>query len=76
MVTIMKRPYCNPKGITVRELKEILSKLPNTSEDGEPYEIWIGNEGGTSNVLTLVVSLNIKKDGCDVLLETTQIGEK
>ena len=71
MVTIMKSPFINSGGVTVKELKEILSRLPDTDENGELYEVWIGTGEGTSSPVTSVWALNKKQTGCDVLLEHT-----
>jgi len=71
MVTIMKNPFINTGGVTVKELKEILSRLPDTDENGELYEVWVGNTDVTNSPVTSVWSLNKKQNGCDVLLEYT-----
>lgn len=76
MVTIMRKAFFNFNGVTVRELKDILSQLPDTDENGEPYTIWIGNGNGMSNQVALVLALDKKQNGCDVLLESnTRLGE-
>ena len=69
MQSIMIKPFINTGGVTVRELKEILARLPNTNENGESYEVWIGGPDGLSNSVKSVWSLNKTDNGCDVLLE-------
>jgi len=68
MNIIISKPFANPNGVTIKELKEILSGLPDDNEHGEPYEIWIGNEIGESNQLKSVWALNKDHQGCDVAL--------
>ena len=55
----------NENGITVAELKALVKDLPETDEFGDPYEVWIGNEQGTSNVAKEIWPLN---EG-DILIE-------
>jgi hypothetical protein len=69
MVDIRTKPFTTD-ALTIRELKEILSVLPDTDEYGEDYEVWIGDKNSfTSNVVKSVWSLNLKDNGCDVILE-------
>jgi len=44
--------------LTVKELKEFVKDLPETDDDGEYYEVWIGNGDGLSNCATTIHKLN------------------
>jgi len=56
--------------LTIRKLKEILSFLPDSNENGDDYEVWIGNQYKfTSSPVTSVWSLNKDTTGCDIILE-------
>jgi hypothetical protein len=55
--------------LTIRELKEILSVLPDTNEYGEDFEVWMSVGNNLSNVVKSVWSLNLRNDGCDIILE-------
>ena len=69
MTDIRTKPFITD-ALTIRELKEILSVLPDTNEYGEDYEVWIGDKNSfTSNVVKSVWSLNLKDNGCDIILE-------
>jgi hypothetical protein len=47
-----------------------LSVLPDTNEYGEDYEVWIGNQNDfLSNPVKSVWSLNMRENGCDIILE-------
>ena len=70
MTDIRTKPFMTNDALTIRELKEILSVLPDTNEYGEDYEVWIGNENDfLSNPVRSVWSLNLREDGCDIILE-------
>ena len=67
MTDIRTKPFTTD-ALTIRELKEILSVLPDTNEYGEDYEVWIGDKNSfTSNVVKSVWSLNLKDNGCDII---------
>jgi hypothetical protein len=69
MTDIRTKPFITD-ALTIRELKEILSVLPDTNEYGEDYEVWIGDKNSfTSNVVKSVWSLNLNGNGCDIILE-------
>lgn len=69
MTDIRNKPF-RTDALTIRELKEILSVLPDTNEYGEDFEVWIGNENDfSSNPVKSVWSLNLRNDGCDIILE-------
>ena len=69
MTDIRTKPFTT-NALTIRELKEILSVLPDTNEYGEDYEVWIGDKNSfQSNPVKSVWSLNLREDGCDVILE-------
>ena len=48
----------NPKGITVRQLKDFLNDLPDLNLDGESFEVWIDNGDGTSSLCKEINLLN------------------
>lgn len=57
-------------GLTVRELKELIKDWPDFyAYGGEPCEVWIGNEAGTSSVVKCVLPLNKREDGSDILFD-------
>ena len=55
--------------LTIRELKEILSVLPDKNEYGEDFEVWMSVGNNLSNVVKSVWSLNLRNDGCDIILK-------
>lgn len=59
-----------PNGLTVKELKELLTDWPETNEDGEPTEVWIETERGLSSIVTKVWPLNKREHSTDLLLES------
>lgn len=60
----------NSNGITLRQLKEFIDKMPLTDENGYDYEVWVGVVGsGVSNQVVELCSLNLREDGSDLLLE-------
>jgi len=65
---IRTQPF-KTNALTIHQLKEILSVLPDTNEYGEDYEVWIGDGGSFSNVVKCVCALNKREDGCDIMLE-------
>ena len=69
MTDIRNQPFTTD-ALTIKQLKEILSVLPDTNEYGEDYEVWIGNpKNFLSNPVKSVWSLNKREDGCDIILE-------
>jgi hypothetical protein len=68
MTDIRKQSFTTD-ALTIRQLKEILSVLPDTNEYGEDYEVWTGDGGSFSNVIKSVCALNKREDGCDIILE-------
>lgn len=38
--------FCNSRGITIKELKNILDNFPEERQDGSPTTVWIGSESG------------------------------
>lgn len=55
----MTLPLRTPGGLTVAELKKLVSDMPETDPDtGEPYEVWIMTDQFTSNVTVLTERLN------------------
>lgn len=69
MNDIRKHPAVALDGLTIRQMKEILSVLPDKNEYGEDYEIWIDSGRGLSNPVIDVWALNKREDGCDILLK-------
>ena len=63
------KPLNNQNGITIAELKALVKDLPETDEFGDPYEVWIGNEEGTSNVAKSIWPLNKGERGQDILID-------
>ncbi len=57
-----------PKGLTVKELKEIVNSWPEVNDEGEPTEVWVGNDHHSSQV-TEVWPLNVRNGKGDLLLE-------
>lgn len=72
----MKNKYCKrfKYGLTVKELKDIIKEWPEKNEyTGEDCEVWIGTNGGLSNIVTEVCPLNMRINNnivsADLLLE-------
>jgi hypothetical protein len=68
IVDIRTQPYTTD-ALTIRELKQILSVLPDTNECGEDYEVWMSTGNNLSSVVKCVCALNKREDGCDIMLE-------
>ncbi len=69
MTDIRTKPFTTDT-LTIRQLKEILSVLPDTNEYGENYEVWIGDKNSfLSNPVESVWPLNKTDNGCDIILE-------
>jgi hypothetical protein len=69
MTDIRKKPFATDT-LTIHKLKEILSVLPDTDENGDDYEVWIGNLNDfTSSPVKSVWSLNKTENGCDIIFE-------
>ena len=68
MTDIRNQPFTTD-ALTIRELKEILSVLPDKNEYGEDFEVWMSIGNNLSNVVKSVWSLNLRNDGCDIILE-------
>jgi len=47
----------NKNGITIKELKELLSTLRNNDVE-QDFECWIDNGNGTSSIVTSIIRLN------------------
>lgn len=63
------KPLNCPHGLKLKELKAFIQDLPDTnSETGEDYEVWIGNNKKFSNVVVEIWPLNVRREGCDILL--------
>jgi hypothetical protein len=68
MTDIRNQPFTTD-ALTIRELKEILSVLPDKNEYGEDFEVWMSVGNNLSNVVKSVWSLNLRNDGCDIILK-------
>jgi chaperonin cofactor prefoldin len=68
MTDIRNQPFTTD-ALTIRQLKEILSVLPDTNEYGEDCEVWMSVGNNLSNVVKSVWSLNLRSDSCDIILE-------
>jgi len=60
------------KGLTVKELKEIIKDWPEQREDGEDCQVWLGSRDGFSNEAVEVATLNLSSDGSADLLISTE----
>ena len=69
MTDIRTKPFTTD-ALTIKQLKEILSVLPDTDEYGQDYEVWMSAGNNLSNVVKSVWSLNLRNDGCDIILES------
>lgn len=69
MTDIRTKPFMTNDALTIRQLKEILSVLPDTNEYGEDCEVWMSVGNNLSNVVKSVWSLNLRNDSCDIILE-------
>ena len=68
-------PEDGRSAISVAELKRFVSFWPEVNRDGEPTEVWIGNEKGGSRPAVEMVALNYREldDGtecADIILST------
>jgi hypothetical protein len=68
MTDIRTQPFTTD-ALTLKQLKEILSVLPDKNEYGEDFEVWINVGNNLSNPVKSVWSLNLRNDGCDIILE-------
>jgi hypothetical protein len=57
-----------PNGLTVKQLKDLLAGWPDETESGEPTEVWIGSESGSSNQVRVIWPLNLSNGSADLLL--------
>jgi hypothetical protein len=50
----------NDKGITIRDLKNLVKDLPDLNEDGENFEVWVEhtNDHNLSTVAKSIIRLN------------------
>lgn len=68
MSNILEQPLI-VDSLSIKELKEIINNLPDCDELGNSYEVWIESDGVSSPVRQ-VWSLNKRKNGCDILLNS------
>jgi hypothetical protein len=67
MESIVNLPIFNEKGVTVKQLKEVVRDLPETNpHTGDDYTVWVGYDNGYSNPVLYVCKLNAG----DLILET------
>ncbi len=57
-----------PNGLTVRELKEIITDWSETDENGEPTEVWIETGWCLSSIVIEVSPLNKREKSADLIL--------
>ena len=69
MTDIRTQPFTTDDALTLKQLKEILRVLPDTNEYGEDFEVWMSVGNNLSNPVKSVWSLNLRNDGCDIILE-------
>ena len=58
-----------PKGLTVKELKEMIKDWPETNEHGQLTEVWIETDWNTSGVVTEIQPLTMRGDVADMILK-------
>ena len=52
-------PLTNEKGITIKELKELINSLPEVNpKTGEEYEVWMFTEDRNSSPVKSICQLN------------------
>lgn len=52
-------PLVNKKGITIKELKDLVKDLPEVNpKTGEEYELWVMTGPGTSSLVKSIWDLN------------------
>lgn len=56
--------------LTIAELKEFLSTIPDKDPSGNDYEVWIGSESSTSSECIDASKLNENSNGSDIILCT------
>lgn len=62
-------------GMTVADLKRIIADWPETDDEGEPCEVWLGSGNGYTNQAIVAIPLNVRsnEDGSkqwgDLLIE-------
>lgn len=59
IVTPAPRNY--PNGMTVAELKAMVRDWPETDQNGDPCEVWIGRADGLSNQVRSTAPLNLRR---------------
>jgi hypothetical protein len=66
-------PTINSNGITIKELREFLNKIPDVNPySGDDCEVWFDNEDGTTSLIKSIYTLNFRDDeegfSCDICL--------
>ncbi len=49
-------------GLSVKQLKELIKDWPETNQDGEPTEVWMALEDGSSKPVSEIAPLNVRED--------------
>ena len=74
-------PYSFVRGMTVKELKEIVKDWPEVTNFAEPTEVWIETGRGLSSPVVVAMALNyrVTEDGtktADLVLESNAFENK
>lgn len=74
-------PYSFVRGMTVKELKELVKDWPEVTNYGEPTEVWIETGHGLSSPVVVAMALNLREmeDGtksADLVLESNAFENK
>jgi len=74
-------PYPFVRGMTVKELKELVKDWPEVTNYGEPTEVWIETGRGWSSPVVVAMALNLRdmEDGtktADLVLESNAFENK
>ncbi len=62
-----------PAGMTVKQLKELVATWPDTNDEGEFCEVWIGTRDGLSSPAVSVWPLNKRGEAADFLIEPSAV---
>jgi hypothetical protein len=58
----------NNNGITLKELKQLISDLPESDMSGNEYEVWLQSGTGITSICKAIVPLNNHSGGSDIAL--------
>ncbi len=62
-------PLTNPRGITIRQLKELIKDLPEVNADGEEFEVWMNVSADEDNIGSYVCKSIYKLNDGDIILD-------